>query len=308
MNDHQEWMRRAQASAHVLPKDILFPRIEGPRAFKEDHAPWDVFGVLVSASSETAQEQLAGGATGLILQNADTVKALSGLPLHSFAIRNEAGDDAALQLIDMIASQPLDPARLRIAFGLRSSTHVKRLIELGYAGPYFDCVEADDGLVGILLSAAAYLRSSSGTHTGQWCGVKLIADHHMFHCMAKFRAMRILWSRVLQECGRPNSPLHLHAEIKHDPTQHMDNEAYMISATAACFGAGLGGASSIAIYPFKQETFERRMAINVQNVLLHESQLWRVADPAAGAGYVESLTQNICDETWQLFQQAERAQ
>jgi methylmalonyl-CoA mutase len=307
MNDHEEWIRRAQTSVDASPKDILFPRIAGPRAFKADHAPWDVFGILESASPEVAREQLAAGATGLVLRTVDSVKALLDLPLHSFAIRNEAGDDAAIQLIEMIAALPLDPARLQIAFGLRASTHVKRIIELGYTGPYFDCIESADGLAGVLSTAAAHLRLETPAQTGQWCSVKLTADHRMFPSMAKFRAMRILWSRVLRECGRPNSPLHLHAEIKHDPTLHMNNEAYMLSATAACFGAGLGGTNSIAIHPYKHEAFERRMAINMQNILLHESQLWRVDDPAAGAGYVESLTQKICDETWLLFQQAERA-
>jgi methylmalonyl-CoA mutase len=51
--------------------------------------------------------------------------------------------------------------------------------------------------------------------------------------------------------------------------------------------------------------FARRVARNVQNVLLAESNLWRVADPASGAGYVESYTQGLCEKAWAVFQNAE---
>jgi hypothetical protein len=47
------------------------------------------------------------------------------------------------------------------------------------------------------------------------------------------------------------------------------------------------------------------VARNVQAVLLEESNLWRVADPASGAGYVEDLTQALCDKAWTVFQKAE---
>jgi methylmalonyl-CoA mutase len=52
--------------------------------------------------------------------------------------------------------------------------------------------------------------------------------------------------------------------------------------------------------------FARRVARNSQNVLLAESHLWRVADPAAGAGYVESLTKELCERAWAEFQAIER--
>ena len=51
--------------------------------------------------------------------------------------------------------------------------------------------------------------------------------------------------------------------------------------------------------------FARRVARNCQNILIAESHLWRVADPAAGAGYVESLTQELCERAWKEFQAIE---
>jgi methylmalonyl-CoA mutase len=55
------------------------------------------------------------------------------------------------------------------------------------------------------------------------------------------------------------------------------------------------------------DRFARRVARNSQNILLSESNLWRVADPAAGSGYVESLTAELCDKAWHEFQTIEKA-
>ena len=51
--------------------------------------------------------------------------------------------------------------------------------------------------------------------------------------------------------------------------------------------------------------FSRRVARNVQTVLSEESNLWRVADPALGAGYIETYTQGLCEKAWAVFQNAE---
>jgi methylmalonyl-CoA mutase len=79
----------------------------------------------------------------------------------------------------------------------------------------------------------------------------------------------------------------------------------------AVFSAGIGGADSIAVLPFTSalglpDAFARRMARNTQLILLEESNLWRVADPAAGAGGFEALTDALSDRAWTLFQDIER--
>jgi methylmalonyl-CoA mutase len=53
--------------------------------------------------------------------------------------------------------------------------------------------------------------------------------------------------------------------------------------------------------------FARRAARNTQLVLLEESNLAKVADPAAGSGGIEALTQQLCEAAWALFQQIEKA-
>jgi methylmalonyl-CoA mutase len=80
----------------------------------------------------------------------------------------------------------------------------------------------------------------------------------------------------------------------------------------AVVGAGLGGADSITVVPHTAaiglpDGFARRIARNTQLILLEESNLAKVADPAAGAGGLESLTHDLCVTAWSLFQEVERA-
>ena len=76
--------------------------------------------------------------------------------------------------------------------------------------------------------------------------------------------------------------------------------------TIACFAAAAGGADSVAILPHSiahgvPEAFARRIARNTQLILAKESHIDFVADPAAGSGSVEALTQSLCEAAWDEF-------
>jgi methylmalonyl-CoA mutase len=86
----------------------------------------------------------------------------------------------------------------------------------------------------------------------------------------------------------------------------------MLRATMATFSAGLGGANAITVLPHTlplglPDPFARRVARNTQLVLLEESNLAKVSDPAAGTGGIETLTQQLCEAAWALFQEIEKA-
>jgi methylmalonyl-CoA mutase len=86
----------------------------------------------------------------------------------------------------------------------------------------------------------------------------------------------------------------------------------MLRTTIAAFSAGLGGADAVAVLPFTAalglpDRFARRNARNTQLILLEEANLARVADPAAGAGGIEDLTNKLGQAAWALFQGIERA-
>jgi methylmalonyl-CoA mutase len=86
----------------------------------------------------------------------------------------------------------------------------------------------------------------------------------------------------------------------------------MLRATIATFSAGLGGANAITVLPHTlalglPDAFARRAARNTQLVLLEESNLAKVSDPAAGSGGIETLTQQLCEAAWSMFQETEKA-
>jgi methylmalonyl-CoA mutase len=169
--------------------------------------------------------------------------------------------------------------------------------------------------LGLTLSVmVAYLRALDtlpGEASARAIAVTLAADQDMFLTLAKFRATRLLHARMLELSRLPPTPLKLHAETSWRMMAAKDPHANILRTTAAVFGAGLGGADSIAVQPFSMaqglpDRFARRVARNSQNILLDESHLWRVADPAAGSGYVESLTAELCDRAWHEFQMIEK--
>jgi methylmalonyl-CoA mutase len=140
---------------------------------------------------------------------------------------------------------------------------------------------------------------------------RLAADADQYLTMAKFRALRKLWARVEATCGLSPEPIFISAETAWRMMTKRDPWVNMLRATMAVFSAGLGGANSISVLPYTAalglpDRFARRVARNTQLILLEESNLARVLDPAAGAGVIEDLTQKLCTASWALFQEFER--
>lgn len=167
----------------------------------------------------------------------------------------------------------------------------------------------------VLASGVAYLRAlEAGGHrldaARDALSFLLVADADELLGIAKFRALRALWARVEEASGLTPKPIRLHAETAWRMTARRDPWVNLLRATVATFSAGVGGADSLMVTPFTAalglpDAFARRVARNTQLVLLHESNLWRVADPAAGSGALEGLTDALCEKAWALFQEIE---
>jgi methylmalonyl-CoA mutase len=88
-----------------------------------------------------------------------------------------------------------------------------------------------------------------------------------------------------------------------------DSHVNILRNTIAAFAAGVGGADTVTVLPFTQaglpDAAARRLARNTSIVLMEEAGLWRVADPAAGAGGYEALTDALAGKAWSLFQEIE---
>lgn len=169
----------------------------------------------------------------------------------------------------------------------------------------------------VLGNALAYLRAleTSGIALEQarrMIFFRLAADADQFLTMAKFRAVRRLWARVEEASGLRPQPVFVSAETAWRMMTRRDPYVNMLRTTIAAFAAGLGGANAVTALPFTQaiglpDAFARRVARNTQLILLEESNLAKVSDPAAGSGGIEALTDELCRAAWTLFQEIEAA-
>jgi len=141
---------------------------------------------------------------------------------------------------------------------------------------------------------------------------RLAADADQFLTIAKFRALRKLWARIEQACGLVPIPAFVAAETAWRTMTRRDPYVNILRSTVAVFAAGLGGADAVTVLPFTialglPDRFARRVARNTQLILMEESHLAKVTDPAAGSGGIEDLTRQLCAAAWSLFQEIERA-
>jgi len=141
---------------------------------------------------------------------------------------------------------------------------------------------------------------------------RLAADADEFLTIAKFRALRKLWARMEQASGLTPQPAFVSAETAWRMMTRHDPYVNMLRTTVAVTAAGVGGADAISALPFTlaiglPDRFARRVARNMQLILLEESNLYRVADPAAGSGGIEALTTELAQVAWKVFQEIEAA-
>ncbi|WP_420970343.1 methylmalonyl-CoA mutase family protein [Bradyrhizobium sp. B120] len=257
--------------------------------------------------------------------------------------RENAGETFA----DMVEARKLDPAKLDLHFNYQAlSTMAVRgaaaiawpnyeksfgqvvngLIRRGFKGPFVlaDGRPVHDAggsevqeLAFTLATGLAYLRmlEAAGLDLDAAraaVSFRLSADADQFLTMAKFRALRRLWARIEEACGLAPKPIFVNAQTAWRMLTQRDPNVNMLRATIATFAAGLGGANAITVLPHTlalglPDDFARRVARNTQLVLLDESNLAKVSDPAAGAGGIETLTSQLCEAAWTLFQEIEMA-
>ncbi|MGW0785321.1 methylmalonyl-CoA mutase family protein [Streptomyces sp. NPDC002913] len=169
-----------------------------------------------------------------------------------------------------------------------------------------------------LATGVAYLRAltAAGLSVEEACGqleFRYAATADQFLTIAKLRAARRLWSRVAEVCGAPGAGAQRqHAVTSSVMMSRRDPWVNMLRTTLACLGAGVGGAESVTVLPFDHalglpDAFALRIARNTSTILMEESHLARVTDPAGGSWYVERLTDELASAAWTFFQEIERA-
>jgi methylmalonyl-CoA mutase len=255
--------------------------------------------------------------------------------------------DAADHVAALVKSRGYDPRAVNIRFGHdaigahsltgtlpipyrelmpRFAEHVGSLAKQGFKSP----LTAADGrlihnaggseaqeLAYVIAVAVAYLRALEASGTAldtarRMIEFRLSADADQFLTIAKFRALRLLWARIEQACELDPKPAFISAETAWRMMTRRDPWVNMLRTTIAAFSAGVGGADALTVLPFTSaiglaDRFARRVARNSTLLLLEESNVAKVADPTAGAGGVEDLTEKLSRAAWTLFQEIEAA-
>ncbi len=251
----------------------------------------------------------------------------------------------ALMLAALVERRKLSPAQVAITFGLdpvgsvltrgqapwdwasmaaRLPETVKSLSARGFAGPFLSVdlrpyheAGASEGqeLAAALAHGILYLRAleAGGIAIDEaFRALSFIVpvDADQFMGIAKLRALRLLWAKVAAWCGAGPAVATIHAETSWRMLTRRDPYVNILRNTVAAFTAGVGGAYSLTVLPHTQplglpDAAARRLARNTSLVLQEESSLWRVVDPAAGAGGYETLTEELAAKAWALFQEIE---
>ncbi|PSL54570.1 heterodimeric methylmalonyl-CoA mutase small subunit [Saccharothrix carnea] len=235
-------------------------------------------------------------------------------PVLAGEVRGNVGADPLG--VQARTGQPADLAALTDLLGKAREFPELRLVVVDGL-PFHEAGGSDAEELGASLAAGvAYLRhlTEAGldvAHAVRLLEFRYAATADQFLTIAKFRAARRLWARVTEVAGAP-SPQAQHAVTSPAMMTRRDPWVNMLRTTVACFGAGLGGADAVTVLPFDHaiglsDDFSRRIARNTQSLLLEESKLAGVIDPAGGSWYVERLTDDLARAAWAWFREIEAA-
>ena len=169
-----------------------------------------------------------------------------------------------------------------------------------------------------LARGSAYMQAL----TEQGLDAKLVAEKIRFRFavgssyfmeIAKFRALRYLWAKILTAFGidENNSRHYLHAINSQWNKSLYDPHVNMLRTTTEAMSAILGGVDELTTLLFDMVSGDRsemgkRIARNQQLILKKESFFDKVADPAAGSYYIEALTDKLIHQAWELFLEVDK--
>ncbi|MGW6931098.1 methylmalonyl-CoA mutase family protein [Lentzea sp. NPDC054927] len=305
----------------ALPAYALAPAKQG----------WDVRQRHAVPDPVALMNDLEGGVTSLWLAlPADSLeRVLDGVYLDLAPITLDGDVDAARAMLRIYDQAPLLPEEVRGNLALTpfgSSLEVIKDARRQFpslrtvvvdALPFHDAGGSDSEELGASLAlAVSYLRALTDAGLGveeafAQLEFRFAATADQFMTIAKLRAARRLWARVAEVSG-VDVPQVQHAVTSSAMMTRRDPWVNMLRTTIATLAAGLGGADSVTVQPFDAaiglpDEFARRVARNTQNLLLEESHLGEVIDPASGSWYVEQLTESLAAHAWSWFQEIERA-
>jgi methylmalonyl-CoA mutase len=136
---------------------------------------------------------------------------------------------------------------------------------------------------------------------------------NFFMEIAKLRAARTLWHRIMEGFGAKNPKslmLRTHCQTSGVSLTEQDPYNNIVRTTVEAMAAVLGGTQSLHTNSFDEAIalptdFSARIARNTQLILAEESGITNVADPLGGSYFIESLTKELADKAWALIEEVE---
>jgi len=136
---------------------------------------------------------------------------------------------------------------------------------------------------------------------------------NLFMEVAKLRAARTLWARIMTDLGAKQEKsklLRTHCQTSGVSLTEQDPYNNIVRTTVEALAAVLGGTQSLHTNSFDEAIalptdFSARIARNTQLILAEESGVTAVADPLGGSWYVEALTRELEDKAWALIEEVE---
>lgn len=163
-------------------------------------------------------------------------------------------------------------------------------------------------------SAVAYVKAAVEAGLSVEAALKgtvlsVAVDQAYFDSLAKIRALRLVWASVSRAFGA-EVPAIIEARSSRRMLSARDPWPNMLRLTAAGFAGAVGGADAVVLDGFTRaaglpDDFAKRQARNTQLILMEESNLGRVDDPASGSWYLDARTRELAQAAWAEFQTLE---
>ena len=140
------------------------------------------------------------------------------------------------------------------------------------------------------------------------------AHNHFFQEVAKFRAARRLWARIMRERFGATNPralaLRFHAQTGGSTLTAQQPENNVVRVAVQALSAVCGGAQSIHTNGFDEALalpteHSAKIALRTQQILAHEAGGTDTADPLGGAYFLEALTRELEEEAWELIERVD---
>ncbi len=136
---------------------------------------------------------------------------------------------------------------------------------------------------------------------------------NFFMEVAKLRAARVLWHRVMTKLGAQDERskmLRTHCQTSGVSLQEQDPYNNVIRTTIEAMAAMLGGTQSLHTNALDEAIalptdFSARIARNTQIVIQEETGMTKVVDPLGGSYYIEALTSELVDKAWEIIERVE---